>query len=98
VSPDHASLNKHEGPPTDRILLSEENLAEVYQDTQKSIDINLFGTMNAVFAFLPLVRKGQLKKVVAISSGMGDIGKYPHLFHHFTSLDSITYLHLGRFD
>jgi NAD(P)-dependent dehydrogenase (short-subunit alcohol dehydrogenase family) len=44
-------------------------------DTQKSFDVNVFGTMKAVFAFLPLIRGGGLKKVVAISSGMGDIGK-----------------------
>ncbi|SPO07104.1 related to protoporphyrinogen oxidase [Cephalotrichum gorgonifer] len=51
----------------------EGNMQELIDDTQKSFDINVFGTIKAVFAFLPLIREGGLKKVVAISSGMGDL-------------------------
>jgi hypothetical protein len=36
----------------------------------------VFGVLQTVFAFLPLVKRGSLKKVVAISSGMGDIGEF----------------------
>jgi NAD(P)-dependent dehydrogenase (short-subunit alcohol dehydrogenase family) len=49
----------------------------VVDDTQKSFDINVFGVLKTVFAFLPLIKAGGLKKVVAISSGMADIGKSP---------------------
>ena len=44
-------------------------------DATKSFNINVIGVMNTVFAFLALIKEGELKKVVAISSGMGDIGK-----------------------
>jgi len=44
-------------------------------DATKSFNINVIGVMNTVFAFLALIKEGKLKKVVAISSGMGDIGK-----------------------
>ncbi|KAH7303481.1 hypothetical protein B0I35DRAFT_485171 [Stachybotrys elegans] len=43
------------------------------QDIYKSFDVNAVGTLKAVYAFLPLVRKGTQKKIVAISSGMGDV-------------------------
>lgn len=42
---------------------------------RKAIDINFVGTLQATFAFLPLIREGGLKKVVSISSGMADIGR-----------------------
>lgn len=34
------------------------------------------GSLQATFAFLDLVKQGQMKKVVFISSGMGDTGKF----------------------
>lgn len=40
---------------------------------QKSFDANVYGVLHTVYAFLPLIRRGTLKKVIAISSGMGDI-------------------------
>ncbi|RAH67253.1 NAD(P)-binding protein [Aspergillus aculeatinus CBS 121060] len=56
------SINDHETEPTTLI-----------EDTQQSIEVNVFGTLKATLAFLDLVRRSQIKKVVAISSGMGDI-------------------------
>jgi short-subunit dehydrogenase involved in D-alanine esterification of teichoic acids len=63
---------------------SEEDIDVALEDTQKSFEINLFGTMKVISAFLPLVRASTLKKVVAISSGMGDIGEFQRaLARHF---------------
>lgn len=39
-----------------------------------SLSINVAGFINTVNAFIGGVRKGQIKKVVAITTGMGDIG------------------------
>lgn len=52
----------------------------VVDDTQKSFEINVIGVLRTVYAFLPLIQAGKEKKVVAISSGHGDIGQ------SFTSL------------
>ena len=53
---------------------SESDTSQLVDDTRKSIEINVLGVVKTIFAFLPLVRKGSLKKIVTISSGMGDIG------------------------
>lgn len=45
------------------------------EDIHKSIDVNVLGTFRTITAFLPLVKRGELKKVISISSGMGDIGQ-----------------------
>ncbi|KAK0609188.1 Short chain dehydrogenase gsfK [Lasiodiplodia hormozganensis] len=53
--------------------LNEHDLDSVIRDTQKSFDINVFGVLKTVFAFLPLVQQSTLKKIVVISSGMSDV-------------------------
>lgn len=63
---------------------SEGDIDVALEDTQKSFEINLFGTIKVISAFLPLVRTSTLKKVVAISSGMGDIGESPAAAHTLT--------------
>ena len=40
---------------------------------QRSLETNVYGVLKTVYAFLPLIRRGDLKKVITISSGMGDI-------------------------
>ncbi|KAM0263343.1 hypothetical protein ACHAQJ_001199 [Trichoderma viride] len=50
----------------------EHDTQTVLGEAQKSFDINVLGALKTVFAFLPLLREGKLKKVVGISSGMGD--------------------------
>lgn len=55
--------------------ISEHDVPAVLQDAQQSFEINVVGVLKTIYAFLPLVREGKLKKIVAISSGMGDIGK-----------------------
>lgn len=57
------------------VSLSESDLQTVIQDTQRSIEVNVFGSLKTTLAFLDLIRQGELKKVVAISSGMGDTSK-----------------------
>ncbi|KAH8172646.1 short chain dehydrogenase domain-containing protein [Sarocladium implicatum] len=52
---------------------SETDLESVIEDTQRGFDVNVHGTLKSVYAFMPLLKKGELKKIVAISSGMGDI-------------------------
>ncbi|CAI6341807.1 unnamed protein product [Periconia digitata] len=52
------------GEPKESLLLSE---------LQNSISTNVVGVVYAINAFLPLVRKSQIKKVVAISTGLADI-------------------------
>ncbi|KAL6824623.1 hypothetical protein J3E69DRAFT_381500 [Trichoderma sp. SZMC 28015] len=51
----------------------EHDVPAVLQDAQQSFEINVVGVLKAIYAFLPLVREGKLKKIVGISSGMGDI-------------------------
>lgn len=52
---------------------SENDAQPALDDMQKSIDVNVLGVLKTVTAFLPLVQQGALKKVIAVSSGMGDI-------------------------
>ncbi|KAI1735260.1 NAD(P)-binding protein [Xylaria scruposa] len=46
---------------------------ELHEDFTKSMDVNVIGNIYLYNAFVPLVLKGKVKKVVAISSGMADI-------------------------
>jgi NAD(P)-dependent dehydrogenase (short-subunit alcohol dehydrogenase family) len=43
------------------------------QDFRDCYQINVIGTINATAAFIPLLRKGSIKKVIALTSGMGDL-------------------------
>ncbi|PON20608.1 hypothetical protein TGAM01_v210566 [Trichoderma gamsii] len=52
---------------------AEHDAQTVLEDAQKSFDINVSGVLKTVYAFLPLLREGNLKKIVGVSSGMGDI-------------------------
>ncbi|PLB49884.1 NAD(P)-binding protein [Aspergillus steynii IBT 23096] len=51
----------------------EENQDLLINDLQKSVEVNIFGAMRVNYAFLPLIKKGSVKKVLSISSGMSDI-------------------------
>lgn len=42
-------------------------------DFLESFKVNTLGLVNVVHAFLPLVRKGSVKKVVNLSSGIADL-------------------------
>ncbi|OCH92055.1 NAD(P)-binding protein [Obba rivulosa] len=43
-------------------------------DIHKSIQVNVIGVIHTINAFLPLVRKSSIKKVITISSGVADPG------------------------
>lgn len=55
-------------------LSSLEDRGKVEADFLKSFEINVLGVYRTVSAFLPLIQKGTLKKVVCISTGMADNG------------------------
>lgn len=54
-------------------MCSESNPETQKQDFLSSFQVNVLGLVNTVQAFLPLVKKGEIKKVVNISTGMADI-------------------------
>ncbi|RDW73404.1 NAD(P)-binding Rossmann-fold containing protein [Coleophoma cylindrospora] len=46
--------------------------AELREEMINSLDVNVVGVIYSVNAFLPLVRKGTVKKITVISTGMAD--------------------------
>ncbi|CZR68488.1 related to protoporphyrinogen oxidase [Phialocephala subalpina] len=46
--------------------------AEMKSDILEAMDINFFSAVFTTNAFLPLIRKGDVKKIITISSGMAD--------------------------
>ena len=47
---------------------------ELYaKDFMTHYEINVVGVMKTINAFLPLIEKGELKKVITISTGMADL-------------------------
>jgi len=57
----------------------EGDLDMIEQDFKKSFEINVIGVLKTVHAFLPLIKKGAVRKVISISTGMADIGKSPYV-------------------
>ncbi|KAJ2980345.1 hypothetical protein NUW58_g6968 [Xylaria curta] len=57
----------------DPIGVLAENPHELHEDFQKCMNVNVIGNIYLYNAFMPLVLKGEVKKVVAVSSGMADI-------------------------
>ena len=43
------------------------------EDLQASFEVNVIGVINTVNTFIPLIRKGQEKKVITLGTGMADI-------------------------
>jgi NAD(P)-dependent dehydrogenase (short-subunit alcohol dehydrogenase family) len=46
--------------------------AELREEMVDSLDVNVLGVIYSINAFLPLVRKGSVKKITVISTGMAD--------------------------
>lgn len=46
--------------------------AALREDMVHSLDVNVVGVIYSINAFLPLVRKGIVKKIIVISTGMAD--------------------------
>jgi len=55
------------------IQQAEEDLAAVIADFTKSFEINVNGIVKTITAFLPLIRKSSIKKVISLSTGMADM-------------------------
>jgi NAD(P)-dependent dehydrogenase (short-subunit alcohol dehydrogenase family) len=53
--------------------LSDSNPEVLDKDMLDSFQVNTLGLLHSIQAFLPLIRKGSVKKVANISSGMADI-------------------------
>ncbi|KAE9373307.1 NAD(P)-binding protein [Stipitochalara longipes BDJ] len=51
----------------------DDNPSVLEKDLKESFNTNVIGLVNTVNTFLPLVRQGSVKKIIAITSGMGDI-------------------------
>ena len=52
---------------------SYDQLHKFDEDFAECWGINVLGSVNAIAAFIPLIKKGTIKKVFALSSGMGDL-------------------------
>ncbi|KAH8119550.1 hypothetical protein DFH11DRAFT_1565648 [Phellopilus nigrolimitatus] len=52
---------------------SEGKQDQLEEDLRKSFDVNVIGTIHTTNVFLPLVRAGTIKKVLTLSSGVGDL-------------------------
>jgi NAD(P)-dependent dehydrogenase (short-subunit alcohol dehydrogenase family) len=52
---------------------SEADLQAQEDDFLESFKVNTLGLVNVVHAFLPLVRKGTVKKIANLSTGMADL-------------------------
>lgn len=39
--------------------------------------VNVVGVAKTITAFLPLIKKSTIKKVITISTGMADLGTFP---------------------
>lgn len=53
---------------------SEGDAEGAFRNLLTFFDINVIGVLKTVYGFLPLVKKGNMKKFIAISTGMGNIG------------------------
>ena len=53
--------------------LSEDSLDEMLDDFMESFTVNAIGVVKTIHAFIPLLRKGHVKKIITISSGMADL-------------------------
>ena len=57
------------------LCFSENDAVGLQKDINRFFAVNVIGIANTVTVFLPLIKKGDVKKVVTLSSGMADIGE-----------------------
>src|SRR5882672_10425476 len=55
------------------IKISDSNPEVPEKDMLESLKVNALGLLHSIQAFLPLIRKGSVKKVANISTGMADL-------------------------
>lgn len=70
-----------------RLQLSGEEPERLEEDMLESFKINTLGNVHLFNLALPLIRKGQAKKIIAISSGMAD----PDFITNFSIADGAPY-------
>jgi NAD(P)-dependent dehydrogenase (short-subunit alcohol dehydrogenase family) len=58
-------------PLTPTSFIGNEDLLQ--QDLTEALNVNVLGVMYSVNAFLPLIRKGRVKKIIVISTGVADL-------------------------
>lgn len=49
-----------------------ENYAKMTDDLRKGFETNVLGVINTINAFLPLVQKSEIKKVITLTTGLAD--------------------------
>jgi NAD(P)-dependent dehydrogenase (short-subunit alcohol dehydrogenase family) len=55
-------------------VVSSETNPELLRTTlREAFEVNVVGVANTISAFLPLIKKSKIKKVITISSGMADL-------------------------
>ncbi|KAJ9635264.1 hypothetical protein H2204_005824 [Knufia peltigerae] len=52
--------------------LDDAGIEKINKDLRDSFDVNVVGVVDTINVFLPLIKKGDVKKIVVISSGMAD--------------------------
>lgn len=58
---------------TERSHLSADEHQTLVKDLQVCFEVNVIGVISTIQTFIPLLRKGNAKKVFTLSSGMADI-------------------------
>lgn len=66
-----AHLSKASNHLLPSVLAGEEKL--VHDEMHGSLDVNVLGVMYSIKAFLPLILKGTVKKIIVISTGLADL-------------------------
>lgn len=61
------------GTQISNTFFSDSDIQTLEDDFLESFKVNVLGLVNVVQAFLPLVRKGSVKKVINLSSGIADL-------------------------
>jgi NAD(P)-dependent dehydrogenase (short-subunit alcohol dehydrogenase family) len=71
------------------------------KDMMSSLDVNVLGAIYSINAFLPLIRKSPIKKVVAISTGLADMDNAPKSevsnFVTYTSMKAALNMVIARY-
>lgn len=60
-------------PWADSFCRSRNNRLEFEKDVHRVVDVNLLGNIHLLTLYLPLLQRGQAKKAVVITSGLGDL-------------------------
>lgn len=71
-------------------FLDDAGIAKINKELRDAFDVNVVGVVDTINVFLPLIRKGDVKKIVVISSGVSLGRPQPHLFFIVTEPKSPT--------